>query len=121
MELETVPYSLTVCKAASASDIDLAAPCYFIGRTDEELSLVCRSEEVPAGVTEREDGWRGFRIRGRLDFSAVGILAALTGVLAGRGIGLFAVSTFNTDYILVKERDFARALEALAAEGYGIL
>ena len=120
MELETLPYALTVCKTASLADIGLDAPFFFIGKTDEELSLVCRTEDAPAHTTAREDGWRAFRIRGVLDFSLIGILSKLTGVLAENGIGVFAVSTYNTDYVLVKAEDFARAADALSAAGYEV-
>ena len=119
MELEKLPFSLTVCKVPDIRDIDPEAEFYFIGRTDEELSLVCKTEDTPADTTERSDGWRAFRVRGTLDFSLVGILSKLSGILAENGIGIFAVSTFNTDYILVKEENFDRATAALAAAGYG--
>ena len=102
-------------------DIDLEKDFYFIARTDEEVSLVCRTEDTPARTTEREDGWKAFRIQGVLDFSLVGILSGISGILAAQGIGIFAVSTFNTDYILVKEENFDRALDILAAEGYRIV
>ena len=69
---------------------------------------------------EREDGWRGFRIEGVLDFSLVGILSKLSTILAENQIGIFAVSTFNTDYILVKEENFDRAMDVLAAAGYEV-
>ena len=121
MELERIPYELTVCKVADAADLDLGADFCLIGKTDEELSLVCRTEQTPAGTVEREDGWRAFRIRGVLDFSLVGVLAGLSGILARQGIGIFAVSTFNTDYILVKAEDYERALGALAAGGYAVV
>lgn len=121
MELEKLEYDLTVCKAADISDIDLTAGFYFIGKTDEELSLVCRTEDTPAQTIEREDGWKGFRVRGVLDFSLIGILSKLSGILAEHEIGLFAVSTFNTDYILVKAGQFDRALKVLAAEGYTVV
>ena len=121
MELERLPYDLTVCKVADTSDIDLHTEFYFIGRTDEELSLVCRTEDTPPGTTAREDGWKGFRIRGILDFSLTGILAKLSGILAAHRIGIFAVSTYNTDYILVKKENFESALAILAAEGYTVI
>ena len=92
-----------------------------IGKTDEELSLVCRTEDTPGNTTERDDGWRGFRIQGVLDFSLIGILSKLSGILAAHRIGIFAVSTYNTDYILVKEEDFERALEVLSSAGYTVL
>ncbi len=116
--LRTIPFPLTVCRVADVGSIDLAADFYFIGRTDEEISLVCRTADTPAGADPREDGWRGFRIEGVLDFSLVGILSKLSSLLADSGIPIFAVSTYNTDYILVKEEHFACALEVLAAAGY---
>ncbi len=121
MELERIGHALTVCKVRDLSEIDLSAGFYFIGRTDRELSLVCRTPDAPAGAIAREDGWRGFRIRGTLDFSLTGILAGLSRVLAERGIGIFAVSTYDTDYILVKEESFARALEALGEAGWTVM
>ena len=120
MVLEKLDSDLTVCKVASVADLDLSAGFYFIGRTDEEISLVCRTADTPAGTVEREDGWKGFRIRGVLDFSLIGILSRLSGILAENGIGIFAVSTYNTDYILVKAADFDKALQALAAAGYEV-
>lgn len=117
MELKKLPYHLTVCKVADTKNIDLAAEFYFIGKTDEELSLVCRTEDTPLSTTDREDGWRGIRIQGVLDFSLVGILSKLSGILAENQIGIFAVSTFNTDYILVKAEDFERAIRVLATAG----
>ena len=121
MELKTLPCALTVCKVADASAIDLGKDFYFIGKTDEELSLVCPTEDVPADTTDRDDGWRAFRIQGVLDFSLIGILSKLSGILAENRIGIFAVSTFNTDYILVKEENLDRALTVLAGAGYTVL
>ncbi len=121
MELKKLDYALTVCKVASESDIDLNKDFYFFGKTDEEYSLVCITENTPANTLKRDDGWKGFRIQGKLDFSMIGILSRLAGILADNKIGIFAVSTFNTDYILVKEENFDRALEALASSGYDIV
>ncbi len=120
LKLKTLPFALTVCKPAFAEQIDPAMDFYFLGRTDEEISLVCRTEDTPAETLAREDGWRAFRIEGTLDFSLVGILSKLSAILAENGIGIFAVSTFNTDYILVKAENLDRALAALAAAGYGV-
>ena len=121
MELKKLEYKLTVCKVADMTAIDTAADFYFIGKTDEELSLVCRTEDTPAKTIERDDGLRGFRISGVLDFSLIGILSKISGILAEHRIGIFAVSTYNTDYILVKEENYERALEVLASEGYTIV
>ena len=112
--------TVSVCKVASVADVNQNAEFYFIGKTDEELSLVCRTEDVPAKTVERDDGWRGFRIEGVLDFSLIGILSKLSTILAENKIGILAVSTFNTDYILVKETNFDRALNVLAAAGYEV-
>ena len=121
MELKKIGYDLTVCKVREIKDIALNDDFYFIGRTDEELSLVCKTESTPAQTTERDDGWRGFRIQGVLDFSLIGILAKLSGILAENKIGIFAVSTYNTDYILVKKENFDKALAVLAEAGYTIV
>ena len=121
MKLKKLEYNLTVCKVASELDIDLSKEFYFIGKTDEEISLVCITEDTPINTTERDDGWKGFRIEGVLDFSMIGILSKLSTILADNKIGIFAVSTFNTDYILVKEENFDRALKVLASAGYDIV
>ena len=118
MELKTLEYDLTVCKVSDVADIDMNKGIFFIGKTDEEISLVCRTEDVPQNTVERDDGWRCFRIQGILDFSLIGILAKLSGILAENEIGIFAVSTYNTDYILVKKENYDRALEALSKAGY---
>ncbi len=120
MKLKKIPHDLTICKVASASDVDMASEFYFFGKTDEELSLVCKTSDVPEKTIERVDGWRGFRIEGQLDFSLIGILSKLAAVLADNGIGIFAVSTYNTDYILVKAENFDRSMEALSREGYEV-
>ena len=121
MKLEKTEHSLTVCKVRSLSEFDMTSGFFFIGKTDAELSLVCRTEDTPAGTVAREDGWKAFRIQGTLDFSLTGVLSALSGILAVHKIGIFAVSTYNTDYILVKEENFDRALRILASEGYTVV
>ncbi len=121
MELKKLDYDLTVCKVASELDIDLNKEFYFIGKTGEEYSLVCITEDTPINTTERDDGWKGFRIQGVLDFSLIGILSELSSILADNKIGIFAVSTFNTDYILVKDENFDKALKVLALAGYDIV
>ena len=120
MELKVLPYALSVCKVSSPAALDPQGEFWFAARTDEEISLVCPTAAVPAGTTHREDGWRGFRIQGTLDFSLVGILSRISTLLADAGIGLFAVSTYNTDYILVKAEALGRALAVLRAAGYTV-
>ena len=121
MKLKKLPYELTVCKIEDISKINFDDDICFVGKTDEELSLVCRTEDAPAETVERDEGWRGFRIEGVLDFSLIGILSKLSTILAENKIGIFAVSTFNTDYILVKAENFERAMQVLVAEGYEVV
>lgn len=118
MNIIKIEHELTVCKVKSEKDIDLAKSFYFIGKTDEEISLVCPTENTPIDTVEREDGWKAFRIQGVLDFSLIGILAKISTILAENKIGIFAVSTYNTDYILVKKEEYDRALQLLEKEGY---
>ncbi len=120
MTLKVIEYELSICKVRSLTNFDPDNEFYFIGKTDEEISLVCRTDSVPQNALERDDGWRAFRIEGVLDFSLVGILAEISGILSESKIGIFAVSTFNTDYILTKKNDFENALNALAEKGYTI-
>lgn len=121
MKLKKLDYDLTVCKVASVAEIDLNGEFFFIGKTNEEISLVCRTQDTPPHTTEREDGWRGYYIEGVLDFSLIGILSKLSGILAENGIGIFAVSTYNTDHILVKKENFQKALDVLSAAGYDVV
>ena len=121
MELKRIAHRFTVWKGPEISDIDMTAELFFIGKTDEEISLVCKTEDTPKETIEREDGWKGFRIQGTLDFSLIGILSNLSGILAEHQVGIFAVSTYNTDYVFVKEENFEKALRALASEGYTIV
>ena len=118
MELEILDYELTVCKLNDVADAMMSGEFFFLGRTKDEISLVCPTEDVPATTISREDGWRAFRICGTLEFSLIGILSKLTTVLADSGIGVFAVSTYDTDYILVRDKDLEPAMKALKDEGY---
>lgn len=104
MEIKRMDYNFSVCKVADYSLVKLDSEYSFIGKTDEEKSLVCITEDVPSNVTEREDGWMAFRIQGVLDFSMIGILSEISGILAENKIGIFVISTYNTDYVLTKKK-----------------
>jgi len=118
MKLRILQEPFSVCKLFSAEDADLRTPFCFAAYTHEEISLVCPTEKVPLCTLAREDGWRGFRIEGVLDFSLVGILAGIAALMAENGIAIFAVSTYNTDYVFIKEKDFDRAVELLSQNGW---
>ena len=120
LTIQIIDPTFSVCKVENYSDIDIEQPFVFIGSTDEEKSLVCPESLVPSKTIERDDGWRGFRIVGQLDFSLIGILSRISEILASNNIGIFAVSTYNTDYIFVKQENFERALDALENAGYNV-
>lgn len=121
MELKKIEQEFSVCKVRDISVIDFTDEFCFIGKTDEELSLVCSMERVPVNTIERDDGWKAFRIQGVLDFSLIGILSRISAILAENKIGIFAVSTYNTDYILVKKENYQRALKALEQRGIWLI
>lgn len=121
MKLKKINYDFSVCKVASLAEFNMESEMFFIAKTDEELSLVCPTAQVPEHTLAREDGWKAFRIQGELDFSLIGILSKISTILAENQIGLFAVSTYNTDYILVKAEHYDRALELLSKAGYVIV
>ena len=82
--------------------------------------LVCLTDKVPSNVIRREDGWRAFRILDVLDFSLIGILSKIASILADNSISIFALSTYNTDYVLMKDADFDGGLALLKASGYAV-
>lgn len=121
MNIKKFDLDFTVCKVADYSQINLDSDFCFLGKTKEEHSLVCLTHDVPANTLVREDGWKAFRIEGILDFSLIGILAKISAVLAEHKIGIFVISTFNTDYVLTKADDYQRALLVLQEAGYVIV
>lgn len=122
LTLLLLPDLFAVCRLAP----DAAVPTWADGtgfmsitRTADELSVVCRQDAVPEG-TKCERGWRCLRVAGTIDFALVGILASLVTPLAEAGIGVFAVSTFDTDYLLVKATDLDSAVGALREAGHSV-
>ncbi len=93
---------------------------YSITRTAEALSVVCSAERVPPG-TESETGWRCFQLLGPFNFSEIGIIYSLTQPLAESGVSVFVISTFDTDYLMVKENNLAKAIDVLTAEGHRVM
>jgi len=120
MELILARETFAVCRLerdAPTPGWATAGGFFSITRTAEELSVVCGQDAVPAGV-RCERGWRCLRLAGTIPFSAVGVLVALTAPLADAGISVFALSTFDTDYLLVKEQDLEAAIDALRRQGH---
>jgi len=93
---------------------------FAITRTADELSVVCSQDNIPNDIKCEKD-WRILKIQGPLDFSLIGILASISTILAQKGISIFAISTYDTDYILVKNKDIDNAIESLIKERYEVI
>lgn len=118
MNIKIIDGSFSVLKVKSTADINFSKEYTFAAITDEEISLVCKSENAPTAYAEREDGWRCLRIEGTLDFSLIGIIADISKILAENKIGIFVISTYNTDYVLTKANSFDKAVSLLKNNGY---
>jgi len=119
--LSLLPGHFAVCRLSAADPVPAWASGLFVSitRTAAELSIVCAQEHVPADAKHEPD-WRILEVAGPLDFSLTGILAAIATPLAAAGISIFAVSTFDTDYVLVKHASLACAADALRAAGHAV-
>ena len=120
MKIRKIYQEFSVCQVEDYSLVNLDSEYSFIGKTDEEKSLVCITDEVPSNVIRRDDGWKAFCIQGVLDFSLIGILAKIATILADNNISIFAISTYNTDYVLIKNKNYQKALKVLKSIGYEI-
>ena len=122
LTLELVEDRCAVCRLGPRDPVPewaVGGPFVSVTRTDAELSIVCREGAVPA-TAAAERGWRCLRVRGPLGFGMTGILASLASPLASSGVSIFVVSTYDTDYLLVQERDLERAKDALARAGHTV-
>ena len=117
MNINIIDGIFSICRVKDLTEVDFSVEFVFVGKTDEEISLVCLSDRVPKNVIFEEKNWRALRIEGMLDFSLTGILSFISGVLADKNIGIFAVSTYNTDYIFVKAENIENAVKALDEKG----
>lgn len=120
MRILCLPQAFSVCQIPSVTQELLEKEYSFLAKTKDELSLVCPTALVPEHTLQREDGFRCFYLDGVLEFSLVGILANIAALLSQNGISIFALSTFNTDYVLVKQENFRQALNLLSQHGYEI-
>jgi hypothetical protein len=120
LTLDQVAGTFAVCRLGANEPFPAwlaPGPFVSITRTDSELSVVCPEHAVPSGV-QAERGWRCLRVRGPLGFGMTGILASLAAPLAGSGVSIFVLSTYDTDYLLVPERDIGRARDVLEQAGH---
>lgn len=122
LNLSVLEHRLAVCRLEPDAEVPAwatAGELFSITRTPVELSIVCPEELVPAG-TMCEKNWRPLEVEGTLDFSLVGVLASLSAPLAESGVSVFAVSTYRTDYLLVKEEALELAVVALRDRGHEV-
>lgn len=112
-----------VCRLDKAETIPLWAQnssFFSITKTSDELSIVCAESDIPSDIQCEKD-WRILKVEGPLDFSLIGILSSISTILAQKGISIFAVSTYDTDYILVKNKDIDNAVGSLVEERYEVI
>jgi len=122
LALSVLPDALAICRLSSdvpKPDWALAGDFFSITRTADELSIVCPQSNVPPEIQCDRD-WRCLKVEGPLDLSLIGILASLTVPLARMGICIFVVSTYDTDYVLVKEKRLEEAVLVLSQEGHHV-
>ena len=120
LTLFLLPDTFAVCRLAADAalpDWAVAGPFYAVTRTGEELSLVCPQQHVPLGVT-CQPGWRCLQVAGPLDFALTGVLASLAQPLAAAGVSIFAISTYDTDYLLIQQEAVDAARAALHNAGH---
>lgn len=123
LKMSLLKESYGVCRLNSNETIPnwvINGEVYSITKTKDELSIVCEEENIPSDV-KCEKSWRVLKIEGPLDFSLVGILAKISTLMADNSISIFAISTYDTDYILIKEKDIEKAIEALQDDIYDVL
>ena len=118
MELEKLEYDLSVCKIETIEHVDFSQEFVHLSKTADEISLVCETDYVPPGAIELEPGWKALKVSGVLDFGMISVISKISNILAESGISIFVISTYNTDYVLMKAEVFDRGVRALGQHGY---
>lgn len=118
MKLKVLDCNFSICKVKDILDVNFNDEFVFLEKTDQEISLICKTEYIPKNCLECESEWKGFRIEGQLDFSLIGIISKISSILAENNICIFVISTYNTDYILVKSHNLIKAINLLTSYGY---
>lgn len=118
MELQKIERDFAICKVDNIEQIDFMREFVFVSKTDDEISLVCESEYIPSNSIVSESGWKALRISGILDFGMIGVMSNIANILAEAGISIFVVSTYNTDYILIKTESYDKAVQSLIHNGH---
>ena len=118
MELQRIPFEFSICKINHIEQADFTQEFVFLSKTSDELSLVCRTSCVPPNTVAIEPGWKALKVSGILEFEMVGVIAKISNILAKAYISIFVISTFNTDYVLIKDENYENAIEALKCNAY---
>ena len=119
--LRLLDLDLAVCKIRDLQNVDLKEGFFSVTRTEQETSLICESKRIPHDCIRAEKGFRAFQIMGKLDFSLIGVVAGITSALTKNKISVFVLSTYDTDYILVKDCKVEQAIDALIGAGYSVV
>jgi hypothetical protein len=120
--LSVLPEAFAICRLEKDAPIPAWAVCgsfHSITRTADELSVVCPHSDVPHEIRPQR-GWRCIKVQGPFDFSQIGILASLAEPLADAGISIFALATYDTDYVLVDAQQLEKALQVLREGGHQV-
>ena len=118
MKLIALPQLFAICQLKNTNPLNWEDPYIFVAKTEDELSVVCEINSVPQDALQVDLPWRALKIAGTLDFGLIGIIANLSSILAKNGISVFVISTYNTDYLLLKDSAFEQAVRVLRREGH---
>jgi len=123
LSLSILKETFAICRFSPTEKIPdwtLKGSFYSVTHTDDELSVVC-PQNLVENAEKIDKGWKVFKVEGALDFSLVGIMANLSSTLASGGVGVFVISTYDTDYVLVKKENLEKAIELLSKAGHKII
>jgi len=121
MNIQRLTPEFYICKLSSLNNIDFSGDFVFLSKTDDEISFVCETKHVPDTAFTAAHGFSAFRICGHLDFNVIGVIAKISRILAEGRISVFVISTFNTDYILIKSAELDQAAALLQEAGHHIV
>ena len=120
MKLQKIERDFSICKLDNVEQVDFSQDFIFLQKTSDEVSIVCESINIPSNAVSVEAGWKAVRVSGVLDFGLIGVIAGISKILADAKIGIFVISTFNTDYIFMKSEEFPKGVQLLEQNGYTI-
>jgi len=121
MKLEILEYEFSVCQIKNTKQVDFSREYVFLSKTADEISLVCETDCVPQNTVAYKHGWKALKVSGVLEFDMVGVIAKISNTLAQIDISIFVISTYNTDYILLKTESFDKGVQALTLNGYVVV